>query len=311
MTNRKQTISCQQARDLDIVDFLAKWGHHPQRITGVNYWYLSPLRTEKTASFKVNRAKNRWYDFGDGSKGNLIDLGTKLFRWTVKEFLEKIAGETVISLPSYLPPNHDNPIDITKVTTLQSHGLIRYLTNRKISLAVAAKYCCQVNYRLGEKSFSAIGFRNAKGGYELRNEQFKGSCSPKAITILSGSSSTVMLFEGFFDMLTMQTILSQSTEKMLTKAADMVVLNSIAFFEKALPQLERYKRVLLFFDNDAAGRSCTEKALSALSAAEDKSSLYAGYKDLNEWACHIGKHQRTIRQILLNGNATTTRKTKI
>jgi len=30
------------------------------------YWYLSPLREEKEASFKVNRKKNVWYDHGIG-----------------------------------------------------------------------------------------------------------------------------------------------------------------------------------------------------------------------------------------------------
>jgi hypothetical protein len=57
-------LTMAQAKQTDLVDYLAFLGHRPQKVRNEDYWYLSPLREEKTASFKVNRKKNVWYDHG-------------------------------------------------------------------------------------------------------------------------------------------------------------------------------------------------------------------------------------------------------
>lgn len=46
-----------------ITDFLHGQGYQPVSIKGSNWWYMSPLRNERTASFKVDVNKNLWYDF--------------------------------------------------------------------------------------------------------------------------------------------------------------------------------------------------------------------------------------------------------
>jgi DNA primase len=50
----KQMVSASEATQIDIVNYLAKAGHQPVKIRNHDYWYLSPLRDEKNASFKVN-----------------------------------------------------------------------------------------------------------------------------------------------------------------------------------------------------------------------------------------------------------------
>lgn len=42
-----------EAKQLRIVDYLASLGYHPQSVISKQYWYLSPLRDERTPSFKV------------------------------------------------------------------------------------------------------------------------------------------------------------------------------------------------------------------------------------------------------------------
>ena len=37
-------------------------------------WYSAPYRTERTPSFKVDIAKNVWFDFGMGKGGDIFDL---------------------------------------------------------------------------------------------------------------------------------------------------------------------------------------------------------------------------------------------
>jgi DNA primase len=50
-------FSCEDAKRIDMVEYLASLNRFPQKIHIQDYWYLSPLRDEKMASFKVNRQK--------------------------------------------------------------------------------------------------------------------------------------------------------------------------------------------------------------------------------------------------------------
>lgn len=73
-----------------MVQYLSELGYEPIKIRGFNYWYLSPLRDEKTPSFKVNRKLNRWYDFGYAKGGNIIDFGILYFNCSVSDFLRQL-----------------------------------------------------------------------------------------------------------------------------------------------------------------------------------------------------------------------------
>ena len=70
----------------------------------------------------------------------------------------------------------------------------------------AKKYCREIVFLLHDKSYSAIGFKNNEGGFELSNQWFKGSSSPKAITSFENGSKELSVFEGFFNFLSHQTI---------------------------------------------------------------------------------------------------------
>ena len=69
-----------EAKQVRIVDFLARLGHHTQHIKSGQYWYLSPLRNERTPSFKVNDRINEWYDFGEATGGDLVELAKYICR---------------------------------------------------------------------------------------------------------------------------------------------------------------------------------------------------------------------------------------
>ena len=72
-------MNCEQANQMDLVDYLHSIGHQPKKISGNDYWYLSPLRDEKEPSFKVNRNKNVWYDHGLGKGGTLVDFAMEYY----------------------------------------------------------------------------------------------------------------------------------------------------------------------------------------------------------------------------------------
>ena len=78
---------------------LAVIGHEPEKILRNSYWYISPLRDEKTPSFKVNRTMNHWYDFAEGKGGNLVDFGTLYHQCSVSDFLQKLESSGAVICP--------------------------------------------------------------------------------------------------------------------------------------------------------------------------------------------------------------------
>lgn len=147
-------------------------------------------------------------------------------------------------------------------------------------------------YQNGDKRYTAIGFKNNSGGYELRSEYFKGSSSPKYVTYLDNNAKNITCFEGFFDFLTYQAI----HRNLELPKTNILVLNSLSFFTRSLLLMEKHERVHLYLDNDNAGRKCVEQALERSRKISDESSLYKGYKDLNEWSVSFGKQQRREQQ---------------
>lgn len=98
-------MNCEQANLIDLVDYLHSLGYDPKKIRGEDHWYLSPLREEKEASFKVNKNKNVWFDHGLGKGGKLVDFATEYFRCDVSETLQKIS--------SFLPKIKTHNVDIS------------------------------------------------------------------------------------------------------------------------------------------------------------------------------------------------------
>src|SRR4051812_48036860 len=83
-------FTCVEARKIDFVDYLFSLGFKPAKIRNNDYWYLSTLRDEAEASFKVNRKLNTWYDFALGKGGNLIDFRRFYNECLTTELLEKL-----------------------------------------------------------------------------------------------------------------------------------------------------------------------------------------------------------------------------
>ena len=297
MSTFKHKLSCANANEINLVDYLSSLGFKPSKIRHADYWYLSPFRKEETPSFKVNLKKNVWYDHGDGSGGTLIDFGIRYFNCSVPDLLSKLSIDSLFLQPSSFTPASaslpvNNPLRITSVQPINSLDLLLYIKQRRIDFAIAIRYCKQVVFEIENKSIKALGFANDQGGYELRNASFKGSSSPKAPTTFTSHSETLHVFEGFFDFLSHQMI-NQNPD---STTADFLILNSTAFFEKSRPFMENYSSVNLFLDHDPTGLKFTQQALSWGPKYEDKSSLYAGHKDLNEMLQSSSKSQaNTLR----------------
>ncbi len=301
-------MNCAQANQIDLVDYLRVLGFTPQKISREDLWYLSPLREENQASFKVNRNKNVWYDHGLGKGGKLIDFTMEYYRCNVYEALQKIISfhkqnsfQNIVTTPTiHLNENNllkDDPARELSIKIIAAKQpildlmLCSYLKHRRIAKNIADKYCHEVAFKNADKetTYKAIGFKNNAGGFELRNEYFKGSSSPKYVNYLDNQSNRIKVFEGFFDFLSYQTI-QQNQGQSLT---NFLILNSLSFFERSLLLMEKHQSIHLYLDHDEAGRKYNSLALKRSEKFHDESKLYRGYKDLNEWVMNFGK---SIRQ---------------
>ena len=294
-------ISCREAKQKDLVTYLESLGHQPQKIKGDDHWYLSPFREEKTPSFKVNKKFNVWYDHGMGKGGNLIDFGVLYHQCTVKELLLKLNGhfpfQQQAANPQIIseqkaPGEEKSRIKIVSEMAIDSPSLIHYLNTRNIPFEVASIHCRQVEFELYGKRITALGFPNRSGGFELRNQHFKGSSSPKDISFIDNRTEEIAVFEGFFSFLSFATI-NQNLHAPLTNC---LVLNSLAFFEKSRSLMEKYQQVHLVLDNDTAGKRCTAKALQWSDRYIDRSDFYGHHKDLNDWLQDNDQHPRQERR---------------
>lgn len=292
MNSINKTLSIEEAKAIDMVYYLASLGHEPCKIVRDDHWYLSPLRAERTASFKVNRQLNRWYDHGIGKGGSIIDFGMLYFKCSLADFLKQHCGTISRSLlPSYTAEPNSPGITIIKQYPLRSASLLGYLKERKIPLRTALAFCSELCYSVNHHTYFGIGFKNDLGGFEIRNPYFKSCCSPKGISTYTENSKEVVVFEGFFDFLTYKALQGPCRGK----KQDFVILNSLSFLEKARPFMEKHQQISLYLDRDQAGEEHTRRALCWSDKYTDQSGLYKGYKDLNEWGVNSGKLEKKMR----------------
>ena len=94
------------------------------------------------------------------------------------------------------------------------------------------------------------------------------------------NTSTVNLFEGFMDYLSLLTLQPSQA------SVSAVVLNSVNNIDRAIPFLSKHSKINSFLDNDDAGRAALKKLQSLKLPVEDISGRYSNFKDLNDYLCH-------------------------
>lgn len=275
-------------KKIPIISILSHFGIKYSKINEREAWYFAWTRQEKTPSVKVNLRENLFFDFGLGQGGTVIDvlLSLKGFR-DVKDamvYLTEFAeghlvkgdfhtSESQIRLP------REPLLKIVSVEELKNEQLFKYLKKRAINAEVAKRYCCELNYEIHMKTWFGIGFKNDLGGYEIRSEYFKGSSSPKAISSVKNGNDILLVFEGFFDFLSLASFCPD-----LEKRFDILVLNSVANIGKmTMEYFQKYVSIYAFLDNDNAGKIALEKLEKHGVKVFDFSNRFHPHKDLNEW----------------------------
>lgn len=276
-------MNAKQANTFSIIEYLEACGHMPAKIRGDSHFYLSPYRPEDTASLKVSQSKNLWVDYGDqNAGGSLIDLVLKINPdYTVSDAIQEItrtAGDSFsfhrqISDPDPNPPG----IQIRSIKDLgNNRSLTGYLNERGIQLTTAERYCREIYFSTGGKSYFGIGNRN-ENGWSIRNRYWKG-CSAQGISYYPTKGQQLSVFEGIFDLLS---FLELKQEPPIGR--DYLVLNSLSNIPQAGQIIKRYKDIDLYLDKDVAGIKATKELLKTFPNSRDKSALAGIYTDLNEY----------------------------
>lgn len=289
------SMKIEEARQVRIVDFLAQMGYHAQYVKSEQHWYLSPLRAERTPSFKVNDRLNEWYDFGEANGGDLVELGKYLFQTdNVSEVLGHIERHVKAgSLPSIrMPTVSPRPVEADMrevvVVPLRHPALLSYLNSRCIDADIGRMFCREVHYELRQRHYFALAFGNISGGYEVRNPYYKGCIQSKDISLVKQSpgeaQSRVCVFEGFMDFLSYLTLKQTGDDKVCMDApADYLVMNSVGNLKKALAHLQEYSHIHCYLDNDLAGQKTSETIAGLYGRrVSDEACRYVEYKDLND-----------------------------
>ena len=214
---------------------------------------------------------------------------------SVSEALQFLGGNIpvkhILSF-SFQQQNICSKITNIRAESISNQALLSYIQSRKIDLELAKLYCQEVSYTVRNMNYFSIGFKNDSQGYELSNQYFKGSSSPKDITTYKNGKDSCLVFEGFWDML------SYFALKGITQPEhDVVVLNSVLNLPKAVNFIAAHDKVYTFLDNDLAGERTTNVLMGICKSLLNQSVHYSNYKDLNDYLCGKTKDPGISKEI--------------
>jgi len=278
-------MNCSQFNTIPLEEVLFSLGHLPTKQSEKEAWYLNPFAPENHASFKLNKLINRWYLFSEGIGGNNIEFMKKYLNTSIRAVLDWAENQNFSSFQkqkfsTQKLENFTKTYEITEVKEMQHPALLEYLQSRKVESQI--EFLKEVHYRMSDKKYFGIGFKNDSGGYEFRNAYSKICLGKKDVSTIKNASRSIRIFEGFFDFLSFKNV-----EKFLDKEpSNYVILNSVSMIHKIKNEIQKYENVELYFDNDEAGDRAVEIIKSKNKKAEDCRILYSSFKDLNDWLIH-------------------------
>ena len=291
-------MSIEEIRDMPLTDFLHRLGLKSMKKRGNEVWFHAPYRSDRTPSFCVNTEKNIWNDFGAGMGGDIFTLAGQMINsndfMAQARYIGEVTNNPVerSAPPKYEPEPAVQQFTDVEVKPLSHPALLRYLRERGIPLGIATANCVEIHYRLHDKQYFAVGFPNEDGGYEIRNKFFKGSISPKAVSLIRNGSTMVNVYEGFVDFLSGLMLGYGRTE-------DNLVLNSVANKGKAYRHLDGYETIKCWLDNDKAGQQCLEALQKRYGdKVKDFSVVFRPCKDVNDFLQEQLKNKQQTKSTL-------------
>ena len=197
-------MNCKQFNRISLEEVLLSLGHLPTKQNEKEAWYLNPFATESQASFKINKNLNYWYLFSEGIGGTNTDFMKKYLNASVNEVLVWAESQSFSSfqkqnIPDRKFENQSKNYEILDVNEIRHPALLEYLSERKVG--DQTQFLHEIHYRMNDKNYFGIGFKNDSGGYEIRNKYSKICLDKKDVSTIKNGSESLRVFEGFFDFL--------------------------------------------------------------------------------------------------------------
>ena len=295
------------AKNVDIVVWLAARGHHPAYRRGTQAWYCSPLRDERTPSFRVRTDINKWADYGTDTRlHDTIDLVMLMqhtgFRQSVADLNSgsfSLSGHSSLSLSPSTTTTEGATYENIRELPITAKNLIRYLSSRGITVPrkEEAPSLCELHFnRPGGREQWHIGWRNDAGGYVVRRATDEPGAKCKKfnigrtdITTIRHNAARCYIFEGFMDYLSFLALNHREAD-----AADAIVLNSVNNKRQAVDTVKAaaYSSVHLLLDRDQAGDMATDYIISCLPSVDvkDERQCIKHGKDVNDELVWRSRH---------------------
>ncbi|WP_439479876.1 toprim domain-containing protein [Chryseobacterium aquaticum] len=275
-------MNCKQFNTIPLEEVLLSLGYLPTKQSEKEAWFLNPFGNENHASFKINKNLNYWYLHSEGIGGKNVDFMKRYLNASVSEVLIWAENQNFSSfhqqnISNSKLENLSKTYEIINVKEIQHPALLEYLKERKVEKQT--EFLKEIHYRMNDKNYFGIGFKNDSGGYEIRNKYSKICLGKKDISTIKNNSNSVRIFEGFLDFLSFKN-LENELEK---EPSDYLILNSVSMLHNIKNSLGKYEKVELYFDNDEAGNRAVEIISSEIQNAKDCRILYSDFKDLNEY----------------------------
>ena len=272
-------MNCKQANtQISIRNVLESFSLFPSKDNSKAAFYFAFDREEKTPSLFVNFVKNIAFDFGTGKKYDVISLVQGIKQCSVSQALEYLSQFNFsFKEQMYNITKDGSKYEILSISEVKHYALIQYLKERRIENNI--HLLKEIHYKISNKKYFGIGFKNDANSYEVRNKYSKICIGRKDITTIKNKSNNLRIFEGFMDYLSFKQM-----EKALKKAlSDYVILNSVIMIFKLEKIIKSYEKIELYFDNDEAGNRATNEVKRLNPYVEDNRILYQNYKDLNDF----------------------------
>lgn len=286
MLQKQKKMNCQDIKNrVGIRVVLESFNIFPAKENQRTGFYFALDRKENVPSFSVDFMKNTAFDFGTGKSYDIISIVQIINRCSVSEALKYLArfNFSVVNSNEMKDNVTPNEYEIIKEIDIKHPALVQYLQLRKV--CEQKDLAREIHYKINNKKYFGIGFKNNSGGFEIRNKYSKLCLGKKDVTLVKNdlnSVNEIILFEGFFDYLSYRAINILNNE-----TADYLILNSTAMFFKVENELFGYNKIFLFLDNDDTGKTVKQMVQKKYENVEDCSILYTDYKDLNEWYCTL------------------------
>ena len=272
-------MNCKQANiQISIRRVLESFSLFPSKDNSKVAFYFAFDREEITPSLFVNFIKNVAFDFGTGKKYDVVSLVQGIKQCSVSQALEYLS-QFDFSFQQQICDitKNESKYEILSISEVKHNALIQYLKERRIENNI--HLLKEIHYKISNKKYFGIGFKNDANGYEVRNKYSKICIGREDITTIKNNSNCLRIFEGFMDYLSFKQM-----EKSLKKApSDYVILNSVTMIFKLEKIIKSYEKIELYFDNDEAGNRATNEVKRLNPYVEDNRILYQNYKDVNDF----------------------------